>query len=138
MNLLSPVSVLMCSLLVTAGVASSVCKANAEQPEAALAGAFAQGSPTAPTVTGTWKFDWIDKSGDAKQGTMQLTQNGSAVTGSFKGDHGPFAVVGTLQGNQISLTVKAPMHKVSFSGTVDGGKMSGSTETGKTWTAILQ
>jgi hypothetical protein len=130
-KLISTVSLLICALFLTAGAVSGVCMANPGVPAAA------QATP-APTVTGTWKFDWIDKSGNAKQGTMQLTQDGASVTGSFKGDHGPFAVVGTLQGSQISLTVKAPMHKVSFSGTVDGGKMGGATEAGKTWSAVLQ
>lgn len=132
-KLSTPVSLLVCVLVLTAGAVSGVCRANPAQ-----SGDAQKSTAAALSVAGSWKFAWIDKDGNAKQGAMQLTQNGSAVSGSFKGDHGPFAVAGTLQGNQISLTVKAPLHKVSFSGTVDGGKMGGATEAGKTWSAVLQ
>ncbi len=132
-KLSSPVTLLICALVLTAGAVRGVCMADPGQ-----AGNTQNATAAVLSVTGTWKFDWIDKSGDAKQGTMQLKQDGTSVTGSFKGDHGPFDVVGTLQGSQISLTVKAPLHKVSFSGTVEGGKMSGATEAGKTWSAVIQ
>jgi hypothetical protein len=132
-KLTSPVSLFVCALVLTAGAVSGVCMANPGQ-----AGSVQNATAAVLSVTGAWKFSWIDKNGDARQGTMQLKQDGSSVSGSFKGDHGPFAVVGTLQGNQISLTVKAPMRKVSFTGTVDGGKMGGATEAGKTWTAVIQ
>jgi hypothetical protein len=83
-------------------------------------------------------MSWTSKEGNQKQGTMQLKQDGSKVSGSVQAQRGTFSLGGNLQGNQVSIDVKVPLHKMSFTGTVDGSKMSGTTSQGKPWSAIRQ
>ncbi len=70
-KLSTPVSLLICALVLTAGAVNGVCMANPAQ-----SGGVQNATAAALSVTGTWKFAWIDKDGNAKQGVMQLTQNG--------------------------------------------------------------
>jgi hypothetical protein len=44
----------------------------------------------------------------------------------------------SVQGNQVSMTVEAHGRETSFSGTVDGSKMSGTTGKGSSWSATHQ
>ncbi|WP_158822500.1 hypothetical protein [Granulicella sp. S156] len=69
---------------------------------------------------------------------MQIKQDGSSLSGTFQAPRGSAKLTGNLQGNQISIDVKAMMKKFSFTGTVDGDKMSGTTDQGKPWTATRQ
>jgi hypothetical protein len=72
------------------------------------------------------------------QGTMQLTQNGSKLTGSIQAERGTVPVSGTVNGEHISFKAKMPKRAVTFSGTIAGNKMSGTTGQGSPWTAIRQ
>jgi hypothetical protein len=132
-----PVSVLMCALLLAAGDVSDVWKATAEPPVAAASHDSALDSGT-PSLSGTWQMTWTNKEGNQKQGTMQLKQDGSRLSGSVQAQRGTFSLGGNLQGDQVSIDVKVPLHKISFTGTVDGSKMSGTTSQGKPWSAIRQ
>lgn len=104
----------------------------------ASAQAVSQDSTASPEVTGSWQISWTAKSGDQRQASMQIKQKGSKLSGTFQGERGSVPVRGTLEGNQISLTVKLPRRQLSFTGTVDGDKMSGTTESGVAWTATRQ
>lgn len=44
---------------------------------------------------------------------------------------------GSISGNQVSFDVKTRKHKASFTGTVNGDKMTGTTEQGASWTAPI-
>jgi hypothetical protein len=83
-------------------------------------------------------LSWINKEGSQKEATMQLKQDGFKLSGSVHAELGTFSLNGALQTNQVTITVKVPMHKVSFTGTIDGDKMSGTTGQGKPWSAIRQ
>ena len=137
MKIFRPVPVLMCALLLAAGDVSDVWKATAEPPVAAASHDSALDSGT-PSLSGTWQMTWTNKEGNQKQGTMQLKQDGSRLSGSVQAQRGTFSLGGNLQGNQVSIDVKVPLHKMSFTGTVDGSKMSGTTSQGKPWSAIRQ
>lgn len=50
----------------------------------------------------------------------------------------PILLKGRLSANQVSFDVKTRKHKASFTGTVNGDKMSGTTEQGASWTATRQ
>lgn len=100
--------------------------------------AVAQDNTASPDVTGSWQISWTAKSGDQRQASMQITQKGSKLSGTFQGERGSVPVEGTLDGHQISLTVKLPRRQLSFTGTVNGDKMSGTTERGVAWSATRQ
>jgi hypothetical protein len=127
----------MCALLLAAGDVSDVWKATAELPAAAASQNSAQDSGT-PSLSGIWQMSWTNKEGNQKQGTMQLKQDGSKLSGSVQAQRGTFSVGGNLQGDQVSIDVKVPLHKISFAGKVDGSKMSGTTSQGKPWSATRQ
>ena len=69
---------------------------------------------------------------------MQIKQDTGKLSGTFQGERGSASLKGKLEGNQVSFTVKLPRRQVSFTGTIDGGKMSGTTEQGASWTATRQ
>jgi hypothetical protein len=139
---LGSVPYLMCVLVMTAGASGApkanaggagvVATANALGPDAAQDGK-ADGN-----LSGKWAMSWTDRKGKEKGGTAQIQQNGSALSGTFQGDRGAFPLTGSLRGNRVSLTVNAPGREVSFTGTVDGNRMSGPTQRGKSWTGTRQ
>ena len=132
----------MCTLIVAATGFGRPLKANAEAPQpinaAALSQDAAQESPANPNLSGTWQMSWTARNGNQRQATLQLQQNGAKLSGKFEGARGSTSVTGNLQGNQVTLNVKMRRRKATFTGTVDGGKMSGTTEQGVSWTATRQ
>ena len=128
----------MCGLLAGAGAAGGALHAYAEQPGAAVWAAAAQDSAASATVSGSWQLSWTAASGNQRQATMQIKQDGSKLSGKFQGERGSASLTGSLQGNQVSFNVKLRKRQVSFSGTVDGDKMSGTTEQGASWSATRQ
>lgn len=98
----------------------------------------AQENSAAPNVGGDWQMSWTAAKGNQRQVSMQIKQNGSKLSGSFQGERGSAPLKGTLEGKQVSFTVKLPRRQVSFSGKVDAGKMSGTTENGASWTATRE
>jgi hypothetical protein len=136
-KIVTPIPVLICALLLTAADVSGAWKAIAEPPGTTASQYPAQDNGTS-SLSGTWQMSWTNKEGNQKQGTMQLKQDGSNVSGSVQTQRGTFSLGGNVQGDQVSIDVKVPLHKISFTGTVDGSKMSGTTSQGKPWSAIRQ
>jgi hypothetical protein len=136
-KIITPIPVLLCALLLAAGDVSGAWKAIAEPPGTAASQYSAQDNGTS-SLTGTWQMSWTNKEGNQKQGTMQLKQDGSKLSGSVRAQRGTFSLGGNLQGDQVSIDVKVPLHKISFTGKVDGTKMSGTTAQGMPWSAIRQ
>ena len=118
--------------LVTTAALFSLCTG---QPAYASSAIAAQEDSASPTVAGKWKLSFTDPTGNPKQGTLALQQDGSNLTGNYTGPRGTFSVKGTVQGTGITFTIHAMGRKLSFTGNVDGDKMSGTTETGTSWNA---
>jgi len=119
------------------GSASCTSFAGDETPSA---GSYVQeGTQDSPAadLSGNWQVSFAGKQG-SRQATMQIKQDSSKVSGSFEGERGSAPVSGTLNGSDISFTVKAPRREISFTGTVHGNKMSGTTEQGGSWSATRQ
>jgi hypothetical protein len=95
-------------------------------------------SSAMPSVTGNWQVSWTAANGTQRQVTMQLKQDGKKLSGTFQGERGSAPLKGSLDGSRISLNVKLPRRQASFNGTVEGDKMSGTTEQGAPWTATRQ
>jgi hypothetical protein len=132
----------MCALVVAAGGVTGVSKASAEGVGTAISNAFAQDAApdntAAPNVSGTWQISWTARNGNQRQATMRIKQDGSKLSGKFEGERGSAGLKGSLEGNQITLNVKLPRREASFTGTVDGDKMNGTTEQGVPWSAARQ
>ena len=140
MSVSAPISSLICVLAV-AGFNLGP-KAAAEEPIAIVSNTFLQESTEqssgAPNVSGNWRMSWTGRKGKQRQGTLELRQSGSKLSGRFDGPRGSAPVSGSLDGNQISFSVNARGREGSFTGTVNGNKMSGSAEQGVSWTATRQ
>jgi len=96
---------------------------------AALALAAATGAMAADaTLAGTWNLKIVSPQG-TRTPSMTLTQNGTQLTGTYKGMRDEVPISGTVTGNQFTLTVEVatPDAKVviQYKGTVDGTAMQG-------------
>lgn len=86
-------------------------------------------------VSGTWTVNVTGDAGNAEQ-TIVLKQDGSKITGTFKGPRQSGPLEGTADGNNISFYV-ATRVPLDYKGTIDGDTMKGTlTGRGKTgdWT----
>jgi hypothetical protein len=92
--------------------------------------------PGSTGITGTWHLSWQGKR--AREATLELQQDGSKLTGTFntEGDSGP--VSGKVKGSNVSFKGKGKKKSLSFNGTIDGNKMSGTTQYGTSWNASRQ
>ena len=91
----------------------------------------------AARIAGKWQLS-MDTPHGTVQGDLQVQQDGSKITGNYAVEHiGTMALSGKIEGNQVSLKIEVPGGEVtlSFTGTVEGEKMSGRTELGGSWTA---
>jgi hypothetical protein len=90
----------------------------------------------AANVSGTWAVSVTGDAGNAEQ-TIVLKQEGSKISGTFKGPRQSGPLEGTVDGNNISFHV-ATRVPLDYKGTIDGDTMKGTlTGRGKTgdWTA---
>ena len=96
------------------------------------------GNATA-SASGIWLMTWTNEKGDVRHATLDIRQGGEALSGTAHVQGGPvngtFRLTGSVRGNRIALGVKAYWHHASFTGIVDGSKMSGSTRDGRAWSA---
>ena len=96
------------------------------------------GNATVP-ASGVWLMTWTNDKGDTRHATLHIQQTGQALSGTADVQGGPkngtFRLTGNVLGNQIVLSVKVYWHHASFTGTVDGNKMSGITHDGRPWLA---
>ena len=90
-------------------------------------------------ASGIWLMTWTNEKGDTRHATLDIQQEGEALSGTANLQSGPkngtFRLTGNVRGNRIVLNVKVYWHRASFTGTVDGTKMSGSTHDGRPWLA---
>lgn len=100
--------------------------------------ASGQDNTAAADLTGSWQISWTANNGEQRQASMQITQKGRKLSGTFEGARGSVPLKGTLDGDQVSVNVKLPRRQLSFTGTVNGDKMSGTTERGVAWSATRQ
>lgn len=84
-------------------------------------------------VSGSWTFEIENPQGSTTR-SMDLEQDGNALTGTTTGDTGSTAdVSGTVDGNAVELTYEVPALgglAVTMTGTVDGSTMSGTMDFG--------
>jgi hypothetical protein len=78
-------------------------------------------------VAGAWQVSWQVRLGTA-HATVQLTQDGSKLSGTFEEMGVSSKLSGSVEGKNISFDVQFPgprPYTIEFTGTVDGEKISG-------------
>jgi hypothetical protein len=95
----------------------------------------------AAKVAGSWEMSMQGPQGAVTQ-TLTIQQDGNKITGTLKGTRGDAPLEGTLDGNNISFSVKrtTPNGDVTqeYTGTVSGDSISGTVKMGQNdrpWTA---
>jgi len=88
------------------------------------------GSSQSPNVGGKWQMSWQGRDGQ-KQGTLQLQQDGSQLTGTITGERGSMPVTGSVNGNSVSFSAELQGKgsiKLLYTGSLEGDKMSGTIQ----------
>jgi len=148
MKLLCAVPILVCAMATKAAQSNSASTtppdalipslSNTLPQVAAQESSAADGNATA-SASGVWLMTWTNEKGGTRHATLNIQQKGEAISGTANVQGGPkngtFRLTGNVRGNQVVLTVKVYWHHASFTGTVDGAKMSGSTHDGRPWLA---
>jgi hypothetical protein len=95
-----------------------------------LAQDAAQGDSQPANVAGKWTMSWQGRDG-AKQGMLQLQQDGSKLSGTMDSDRGSVPVTGTVNGNNISFSTQSQGQRsftLVYTGTIDSDKMTGTSQ----------
>ena len=140
---------LLCAMVATGAQVNTAPTATADAPATPSSSMPAQATTqernpqdnNAPaSASGIWLMTWTNEKGDTRHATLHIQQEGEALNGTANLQGGPmtgtFRLSGNVRGNRIVLSVKAYWHHASFTGTVDGIKMSGCTHDGRLWLAI--
>ena len=148
MKLLCVIPILLCGMATMVAQAKRAPPATADaltpSSSNALAGVATQessGQDSKATVSasGFWLMTLTNEKGDTRHATLDIQQEGEALSGTVNLQAGPksgtFRLTGNVRGNRIVLNVKVYWHHASFTGTIDGTKMSGSTHGGRPWLA---
>jgi hypothetical protein len=81
-------------------------------------------------ITGTWIVSIQDKKGVANP-VFELKQDGSAITGTYKGRFGEAPVEGKVDGNTVEFAYSARGGNATiYHGTVNGNKITGTANYG--------
>ncbi|HEY7640797.1 MAG TPA: hypothetical protein VH814_13815 [Steroidobacteraceae bacterium] len=85
-------------------------------------------------VAGEWDFA-VETQAGAGTPHFSLKQDGSNVTGNYKGALGEAPVTGTIKGNELTLNFKVNAQgtdlSVTYTGTVDGDSIKGKVSLGE-------
>ena len=85
-------------------------------------------------VTGKWTMTVTTQAGTGSP-TFELKQDGSNVTGTYKGQLGEAPVTGSVSGNDLTLNIKISAQgqelAVTYSGKVEGDSVSGKVSLGE-------
>ena len=148
MKLLCVVATLVCVIATSAAQTSSAPTTTADPlvpssantlAQVSLQESRAQDSNATASASGIWLMTWTNEKGDTRHATLHIQQKDEILSGTANVQGGPkngtFRLTGNVRGNQIVLTVKVYWHHSSFTGTVDGSKMTGNTHNGRAWFA---
>ncbi len=93
---------------------------------------FAHAQPKAADVSGTWDFVVETPQGSGTP-VFIFKQDGTKLTGTYKGQFGEAPVSGSVKGNAVTFSVivnTGEKVKIDYSGTVDGASMKGTARFG--------
>jgi hypothetical protein len=82
------------------------------------------------SIGGTWQLSWQGHGG-SEQATIQIQQDGSALSGTFQDSRGSSQLSGSVDRNNVSFGVQVQGRRtmtLAFTGTTNGDKMSGTVQ----------
>lgn len=88
---------------------------------------LALGSAGAADVTGKWSLS-IDSGAAHSNTELDLKQEGSKLSGTYKGSGSESPLKGSVKGDAIEFTVAVGNRKMIFKGSASGSSMSGTME----------
>ena len=142
MKLLCVIPILLCGVATMVAQANRAPSATADALTPSSSNALArvatqessaQDSNATASVSGIWLMTWTNEKGDTRHATLDIQQEGEALSGTANLQAGPksgtFRLTGNVRGNRIVLSVEVYWRHASFTGSIDGIKMSGNTTT---------
>ena len=78
---------------------------------------------SAPALSGKWQLSCTGRKGEVRQISLDIEQQGSALTGSYAGGRRSGQLTGSVQGNQVSFELAGKRRSASFTGTVTGNTL---------------
>lgn len=78
---------------------------------------------SAPVLSGKWQLSCSGRKGEVRQISLDIEQQGSALTGSYAGGRRSGQLTGSVQGNQVSFELAGKRRSASFTGTVTGNTL---------------
>ena len=127
---------MLISVVAVAGLTLS-CNDIHQHVHAMMAQDSGQPKSAATAIGGQWTLAVQTPHGPMKGG-LQVKQDGTRITGTCDVDQmGSMALAGTVDGKRISFSIEIQDgQKITFSGVVEGTKMTGTTDpVGGDWTA---
>ena len=89
---------------------------------------FAFAADDAASLAGQWKLAMTAPRRGTTEGTLNLQQDGTKLSGSYKGPRGEAPVTGNIDGNAVSFNLEFKAKRtvtIAFTGNLDGDKMNG-------------
>ena|SRR5579871_4028260 len=102
----------------------------------------AQGAAKGETakVAGTWQMS-LDTPHGPMKGPLKVQQDGAKISGTYELEmFGSMTIAGKIEGDKVSFSLEVPNAgmTLAFTGTLEGDKMSGSTDHAGNWNATRQ
>ena len=82
-------------------------------------------------VNGKWVIDVKLGDGQGGQATLELKEDAGKLTGTYSGALGSVPLTGTVNGDQIEVSMESQAGKVVYKGKVSGDTMEGTCSYGE-------
>lgn len=93
---------------------------------------------SSPVLSGKWQLSCTGRGGEVRQISLDIAQEGSALSGSYTGGSRSGQLNGSVQGNQVSIALAGRRRSVTFTGTADGNTLQVHTAKGVACTGTRQ
>ncbi|SRR6266487_2108305 len=90
---------------------------------------------TTAKIAGEWQMS-VETPHGTMTGPLNVEQDGTKITGSYETEHaGKLTITGKIEGKKVTFSMDARGMTITFIGTVDGDKMSGTADPMGGWSA---
>lgn len=92
----------------------------------ALGGALlapAAQAQSSTALSGSWQLSCTGRSGEARQVSLQIAQQGATLSGTFSAGHRSGQLSGRVRGSEVSLKLAGRYRTATLRGTVDGNTL---------------
>jgi hypothetical protein len=91
---------------------------------------------TEAKIAGDWQMS-VETPHGTMTGPLKVEQDGAKITGTYETEHaGKLTLAGKVDGKKVTFSMDAGQMTITFNGSVDGDKMSGTADPmGGAWSA---